>query len=57
MIKHLNMNQLLVPGGIGLQEHYCRRWLSLRLLEEITQRQAAGGNNLFPPRMCISPAI
>lgn len=36
LIKHLNMNQLLVPSGIGLQEHYCRRWLSIRLLREIT---------------------
>lgn len=49
LIKHLNMNQLLVPGGIGLQEHYCRRWLSVRLLEEMAERQAAGGGNLFPP--------
>jgi hypothetical protein len=32
LIKQLNMNQLLVPSGIGLDEHYCRRWLSVRLL-------------------------
>jgi len=30
----LNMNQLLVPSGIGLFEHYCRRWLSVKLLQE-----------------------
>ncbi len=34
LIKQLNMNQLLVPSGIGLFEHNCRRWLSIRLLEE-----------------------
>jgi transcriptional regulator with XRE-family HTH domain len=34
LIKQLNMNQLLVPSGIGLFEHHCRRWLSLRLLKE-----------------------
>jgi hypothetical protein len=34
LIKQLNMNQLLVPSGIGLFEHYCRRWLSIRLLQE-----------------------
>ncbi len=34
LIKQLNMNQLLVPSGIGLFEHYCRRWLSIRLLRE-----------------------
>ncbi len=49
LIKHLNMNQLLVPGGIGLQEHYCRRWLSMRLLQEMAERQSVGGVSLFPP--------
>jgi transcriptional regulator with XRE-family HTH domain len=32
LYKQLNMNQLLVPQGIGLHEHYCRRWLSVELL-------------------------
>jgi transcriptional regulator with XRE-family HTH domain len=36
LIKQLNMNRLLVPSGIGLAEHYCRRWLSVRLLREIS---------------------
>ncbi|MFN2103613.1 MAG: helix-turn-helix domain-containing protein [Candidatus Promineifilaceae bacterium] len=36
LIKQLNMNRLLVPSGIGLAEHYCRRWLSVRLLREAT---------------------
>ena len=39
MIKHLNMNQLLVPSGIGLKEHYCRRWLTIRLLREISAQR------------------
>lgn len=34
LYKQLNMNQLIVPHGIGLHEHYCRRWLSVRLLRE-----------------------
>jgi transcriptional regulator with XRE-family HTH domain len=37
LIKHLNMNRLLVPSGIGLAEHHCRRWLSVRLLREIAE--------------------
>ena len=49
LIKHLNMNQLLVPGGIGLQEHYCRRWLSMRLLQEMQERQSTDATDLFPP--------
>lgn len=35
LVKQLNMNQLLVPSGIGLNEHYCLRWLSIRLLREV----------------------
>jgi transcriptional regulator with XRE-family HTH domain len=41
LIKQLNMNQLLVPSGIGLHEHYCRRWLSVRLLSEMNPKHAS----------------
>lgn len=33
--KHLNMNELSLPTGFGLQEHYCRRWLTVRLLADV----------------------
>jgi transcriptional regulator with XRE-family HTH domain len=36
LIRQLNMNQLLVPSGIGLEEHHCRRWLSIGLLQTAT---------------------
>lgn len=39
LIKQLNMNQLIVPSGIGLLEHYCRRWLSVRLLREMEEEE------------------
>ena len=41
LVKELNMNQLIVPSGIGAHEHYCRRWLSVRLLNEMPQNGAA----------------
>jgi len=41
LVKHLNMNQLPVPSGIGLHEHYCRRWQSIRLLGELDDRKSA----------------
>jgi transcriptional regulator with XRE-family HTH domain/predicted transcriptional regulator len=34
LVKQLNLSQLTVPAGIGANEHYCRRWLSTRLLLE-----------------------
>ena len=37
LIKHLNMNNLPLPAGTALREHYCRRWLTVRLLREIQQ--------------------
>ncbi|MEW5957037.1 MAG: helix-turn-helix domain-containing protein [Chloroflexota bacterium] len=38
LIKRLNMTRLLLPSGIGLDEHYCRRWLALRLLADMTTK-------------------
>lgn len=35
LIKHLHMNNLMSPSGIGLLEHHCRRWLSGRLLKNL----------------------
>lgn len=49
LIKHLNMNQLIVPSGIGLFEHYCRRWLSVRLLREMKEAQEKGEWERYPP--------
>jgi hypothetical protein len=39
LTKILNMSQVSVPHGIGLQEHYCRRWPALRLLRDMAQQQ------------------
>lgn len=38
--KQLNMNELALPTGFGLQEHYCRRWLTVRLLTELESGNA-----------------
>lgn len=35
LVKQLNMSGLPLPSGIGLNEHYCRRWLTVRLLREM----------------------
>ncbi len=35
LVKQLNMNQLLAPSGAALNEHYCRRWMAIRLLREM----------------------
>lgn len=43
LVKQLNMNNLLLPSGIGLNEHHCRRWLALRLLKELAAEKQAGG--------------
>jgi hypothetical protein len=39
LTKELNMSRMLVPHGIGLNEHYCRRWLSIDLLKELAKKQ------------------
>jgi hypothetical protein len=35
LTKVLNLSHVPVPHGIGLDEHYCRRWPSLRLLAHL----------------------
>ncbi len=35
LVKHLNMSQILIPSGISLGEHYCRRWLAIRIIHEL----------------------
>ena len=40
LVKHLNMSQVLIPGGTGLDEHYCRRWLAIRILNDLDRDQA-----------------
>ena len=42
--KQLNMNRLPIPSGIGLDEHYCRRWLSIRLLDDFPVGEATEGS-------------
>lgn len=49
LVRHLNLSQLHMPSGIGLQEHYCRRWLAARLLREMKAAQMAGEWERFPP--------
>ncbi|MBE7556393.1 MAG: ImmA/IrrE family metallo-endopeptidase [Anaerolineales bacterium] len=48
LVKQLNMNNLLLPSGIGLHEHYCRRWLAMRLLKDLAAATAAGEAGATP---------
>ena len=38
LTKELNMTHTLVPYGLGINEHYCRRWLPLRLLKKLRKK-------------------
>ncbi len=42
LTKVLNFSHVPVPHGIGLDEHYCRRWPALRLLADLDRRQWSG---------------
>ena len=39
LTKVLNISGVPVPHGIGLNEHHCRRWPAMRLLQELGSRQ------------------
>lgn len=40
--KELHLSRLHNPHRNDLNEHYCRRWVSLRILQQMAARQAAG---------------
>jgi transcriptional regulator with XRE-family HTH domain/Zn-dependent peptidase ImmA (M78 family) len=42
LVKQLNLNRLRVPNGLAVDEHFCRRWLVVRLLRELNEKQVAG---------------
>ncbi len=42
LVKQLNMNQLPLPTGISSREHFCRRWLTVRLLQELKEQGQVG---------------
>lgn len=42
LTKHFNMSQVPIPAGIGLNEHYCRRWLSVEVLQELEKHGGQG---------------
>jgi len=48
LVKHLNMSQVLIPSGIGLDEHYCRRWLAIRILQKLEDKRK-GDDKLTEP--------
>lgn len=42
LTKQLNLSKFLIPHGVELSEHFCRRWLSISLLKEMSGRQKKG---------------
>jgi transcriptional regulator with XRE-family HTH domain len=53
LVKQLNLSQLTVPPGIGANEHYCRRWLSTRLLVELAAWQRRRPRNARQPMVGV----
>jgi transcriptional regulator with XRE-family HTH domain len=49
LIKQLNLTGVPVPQGIRANEHYCRRWLSTRLLSEFREWQRRQPNGRHVP--------
>lgn len=42
LTKQLNMSHFMVPSGVGLDEHFCRRWLVIVLLRQLAAARAKG---------------
>ncbi len=42
LTKQFNMSRLMIPSGLGLNEHHCRRWLTIGLLKHLAAARANG---------------
>jgi len=42
LTKELHFSRLHQPHGIGLNEHYCRRWITLILLKKLEESKLSG---------------
>lgn len=42
LAKLFNMSRISIPNGIGAREHYCRRWMALKLLAALKEQQQNG---------------
>ncbi len=43
--KELHLNKLHNPHGNKLEEHYCRRWITIEVLEELNKKQVEQKEN------------
>jgi hypothetical protein len=44
----MHLNRRHPPHSNGLEEHYCRRWISVTLLQELKKRQSTEGGDIAP---------
>ena len=44
LTKQFNMSQVLLPAGLGQNEHYCRRWLPISILNNLASQPTTYGN-------------
>ncbi len=48
MNKVLNLSEVPIPHGIGMDEHHCRRWPALTLLKQLRLQQSNGSAHQHP---------
>ncbi len=45
LTKEMHLTKLHTPHGTAMNEHYCRRWLSLTILKDLENEQKVNGYN------------
>ncbi|MCK6622456.1 MAG: helix-turn-helix domain-containing protein [Calditrichaceae bacterium] len=40
LVRMFNMSRMAIPNGIGMREHYCRRWMAIKLLKNLGEQRS-----------------
>lgn len=47
LARMFNLSRMAIPNGIGMKEHYCRRWMAIKLLKQVAEQPASQPNPIL----------
>ncbi len=47
LARMFNLSRMAIPNGVGMKEHYCRRWMAIKLLKQVAEQPAGRPNAIL----------